>query len=327
MKKIMTIVALLLIVGVGYSQDKEKRIKFNKGTLKICSLSNMKISGYNGDEVIIRSLNNQTRYAYYNFNNKNKADSKDLKDLKDLKDSADIADIADSALIKGYRILRQTGENKELENGLKPLGSKSVKTENDLGLDIIENSGELIIRDNNLNNSNKDEIKGFINSFPFNNKYELLIPNSIKLFWNTENCTKTNSNSFFVRTDSKPWELLNFKGEVEISTSYGSINLTDVSGPVIANTIGGNIKVVFDNVSPTNLYSLITNEGYIDVTLPAIASLTINASGNLILSDIDFEVLNETIINGTKGMELKLNSGKTKMKLDAGSGSVYLRKQ
>jgi hypothetical protein len=120
---------------------------------------------------------------------------------------------------------------------------------------------------------------------------------------------------------------LNFKGEVEISTSYGSINLTDVSGPVIANTIGGNIKVVFDNVSPTNLYSLITNEGYIDVTLPAIASLTINASGNLILSDIDFEVLNETIINGTKGMELKLNSGKTKMKLDAGSGSVYLRKQ
>ena len=67
MKNIITIIALLVIVGVGYSQNNEKRIKFNKGTLKICSSSNMKISGYDGDEVIIKNLNNNKRFTYYNL--------------------------------------------------------------------------------------------------------------------------------------------------------------------------------------------------------------------------------------------------------------------
>ena len=160
-----------------------------------------------------------------------------------------------------------------------------------------------------------------------NNKYEILIPNSIKLSWNVEGCTKKNSNTFFIRTDSNPWELSDFKGDVEISTTYKSIELTNVSGPVIANTIGGNIKVVFDAISPSKLYSLVSNDGYIDITLPDDADIKVDARGDRILSNIDFKILNETIEEGTKGMELQLNSGKTKLKLDAGSGNVYLRKQ
>jgi hypothetical protein len=306
MKKIITLITLLLIVGAGYAQDNEKRIKFNKGTLKICSNSNMKISGYDGDEVIIKSLNNQTRYAYYNFND----------------DTKNKTQASDTSLIKRYRLLTHVGKDKELEKGLKPIGTKSNNPADNLYLDITENPGELIIRDYSKSNQNNE----LINTFPFNNKYEIVIPNSIKLLWNTENCSKTNSNTFFIATDSKPWELSNFKGEVEISSSYGSINLTDVSGPVIANTIGGNIKVVFDKVSPTNLYSLISNNGYIDVELSTTANIHVDAIGNRILSDVDFEVLYETITNRTKSMELKLNAGTTKMKLDAGSGSIYIRK-
>jgi hypothetical protein len=186
--------------------------------------------------------------------------------------------------------------------------------------------GELIIRDYNSNTSNQNKSKDNFSFLTFNNKYELLIPNTIKLSWNAENCTKKNSNSFFVSSDSNPWTLSDFKGEVEISTSYKSIHLTNVSGPVIANSIGGNIKVVFESISPTKLYSLVSNDGYIDVTMPEDADIKVDAIGKRILSDIDFTIIKETIDNGTKGMELKLNSGKTKMKLDAGSGSVYLRK-
>ena len=101
----------------------------------------------------------------------------------------------------------------------------------------------------------------------------------------------------------------------------------DVSGPVIVNTLGGNIKVVFDKESPNQLYSLISNDGYIDITLPQNANINVDAIGKRILSDIDFKILNETIVNGTKGMELRLNSGNTRMKIDAGSGNVYLRKK
>ena len=312
MKKIIAIVTLLVITGVIYSQNNEKRIKFSKGTLKICSSSNMKIKGYDGDEVIIKNLSNRTNYSFSNFINSNKNEQKSN----------------DSTLTYAYRLLTHTGKKKELEKGLKPLGNKSTNPADNLYLDITENTGELILRDYNHNHSNPGQhnLTATTSSFYFNNKYEILIPNSIKLLWNIENCTKKNSNTFFVTSGSDPWELSDFKGDVEVSTSYNSITFTDVNGPVIANTIGGNIKVVFDKVSPNSLYSLISNDGYIDVTLPKNANINVDAIGKRILSDIDFKVLNETIIDGTKGMELQLNSGKTKLKLDAGSGSVYLRK-
>ncbi|MEM7086910.1 MAG: hypothetical protein AAF489_12050 [Bacteroidota bacterium] len=304
MKKIMTIVTLLLIAQVSQGQEDEKRIKFNKGTLKICSTSHFKISGYDGDEVIIKSLNNETRYFYnFNYGTQNKVKTKD------------------SVTVSGYRFLTNVGKEKELEKGLKPLGNK-LNDPNEGYLDISEHPGELWIRD--LEKSNQDgvsyKILGFVN------KYEIMIPNSIKLLWNTENCSKTNSDSFYVTSGSKPWELSNFKGEVEISSLYSSINLTDVSGPVIANTIGGNIKVIFDKVAPTRLYSLISNNGYIDIELPTTANLNIDAIGSRVLSDIEFKVLYETIENGSKTMELQLNSGGTKMGLDAASGSIYIRK-
>ncbi len=176
-------------------------------------------------------------------------------------------------------------------------------------------------------NKKKSKTPASYNLIYPNNKYEILIPNSIKLSWNVEDCSKKNSNTFFLRTNSKPWELSDFDGEVEISTSYNSINLTDVNGPVIANTIGGNIKVVFNAIKPTNLYSLVSNDGYIDITLPTDANLNVDAIGDRILSNIDFNILSESITGGAKSMKLQLNSGKTNMKLDAGSGNVYLRKQ
>ncbi|MBC2845321.1 hypothetical protein [Winogradskyella flava] len=333
MKHIIAIITLLLITGVGHAQDQEKRIKFNNGTLKICSNSHMTIKGYDGDEVIIKSLNNKGDFYYnYNFSDKNTAKLKSL----------------DSTYRKAIKLVGYINKkDQELEKGLKPLGDKSTNPADNLYLDIIEKPGELTIRDYNHNQSNNNKADGYkvvfkgdgnkkskrknitgpISLFHPNNKYEILIPNSIKLSWNVDDCSKKKSNTFFVSSNSKPLELLDFDGEVEISTSYKSIQLTDVKGPTIVNTIGGNIKVAFDNIVPTNLYSLVSNDGYIDVTLPEEANINVDAKGDRILSNVDFIILKDDIINGVKTMKLKLNSGQTKLKIDSGSGSVYLRKQ
>lgn len=341
MKNIITLITLLFIVSVGNSQEKEKRIKFNKGTLKICSNAHMTITGYDGDEVIIKSLN-QTRLSYlYDMNVKDRSLLKDERLLDSLEETSG------SKLRKSFYLLSSQYEDEELEKGLKPLGNKSARPEDNLYLDITEKPGELIIKDYQYNQSSQNKVMGYVsqssdktnkksnnnsvsglaNFAALNNKYEILIPNSIKLSWNVEDCSKKNSNTFFVRTNSTPWELNDFKGEVEISTSYSSINLTNVSGPVIANTIGGNITVIFDKIAPTKLYSLVSNDGYIDVSLPKNANLNVDVNGERVLSNIDFNVIEETLEEGIKKMKLKLNSGTTKMKLDAGSGSVYLRKQ
>jgi len=327
MKNIVILIALLLIVGVGQAQEKEKRIKFNRGTLKICSNAHMTIKGYDGDEVVIKSLN-QSRFSYYyDFNNKDDNLIIDEKLLDSLEDSVDTLDFVFGNSYSQY-------EDAELEKGLKPLGNRSTSPEDNLYLDITEKPGELIIKDymysqsaNNKKKSDKNSVSSFANLTSINNKYEILIPNSIKLSWNVEDCAKKNSNTFFIRTTSKPWVLNDFKGEVEISTSYNSISLTNVSGPVIANTIGGNITVVFDAITPTKLYSLVSNDGYIDVSLPKDSDIKVDISGKRVLSNINFTVIDEALIDGIKEMKLQLNSGKTKIKLDAGSGNVYLRKQ
>jgi len=315
MKKIVTVLILFILMSVSHAQENEKRIKFNKGTLKICSNSHMTIKGYDGDEVIIKSLNKQTRFTVVG-----NASAWGINAGKSSKTT-------DSVVVRGYSRYQNRYDRIKREKGLKPLGDKSVSPADDLYLDITKNSGELIIRDYKSGNSGQNGAFATSSFASYNNKYELLIPNSVKLLWNAENCTKKNSNTFYVRTNSNPWELSDFKGEVEISTSYNSINLINVSGPVIANTIGGNIKVVFEKISPTKLYSLVSNDGYIDVTLPENANLKVDASGYRILSDIDFKIISEILTETSKNMQLELNSGRTKMKIDAGSGSVYLRKR
>lgn len=315
MKKVIAIVVFLSVFITGNAQ--EKRISFKKGTLKICTSSQMKISGYDGNEVIIKSLNNNIRTLYGVLRDKNKKGSITGYNVRSkFNDTIKGRVVKDSILTYRLRSIRNHVNERELEKGLSPLGTKSTNPADNLFLDIEQKSGELIIKDYESDKKNIIRV---------NNQYELLIPNTIKLEWNTGNCEKTKTNTFFIT--SKPWELSNFKGEVEISSSYGSIALTDVSGPVLANTVGGNIKVVFDKVTPKSLYSLISSDGHIDIQLPKNASLNINASGSRILSDLDFKVITENLIgNNTKVMNLELNGGSTKMKLNAGYGNVYLRK-
>lgn len=289
----------------------EKRIPFNKGVLKICSSSQMKISGYDGNEIIIKSNANRRFNANltgtvgrYVINSQGK--------------NVNVTGSVTKDSIRVYRNINSRLHERELEAGLKPLGTKSTNPADNLYLDIEEKEGELIIKDYD-SGKNKGQI------LVLNNQYELLIPNTIKLFWDTKGCKKTKANSFFV--SSKPWELRDFKGETEISSSFGSISLIDVSGPVLANTLGGNVKVVFEKEQPNALYSIISNDGHIDIQLPKKSNLDIDAIGSRILSDIDFEIEREDIMEGIKTMRLKLNKANIRMKLNAGFGNVYLRKK
>lgn len=319
MNRIITILIALFFVNTGYSQDKEKRIKFSSGTLNLCTQANLKIKGYDGDEVVIKSLNKNTRYVY------NLDDLEELEELESLTYQLDNDILVLDSIIGSttIRYISDSGKEKDLEKGLKPLGKESKDPADNLYLDITEKPGELIIRD-----YKSESGFDFMDVWAFDKKYEITVPNSVKILWNTNDCSKKNSYTFFEATGSKPSEISEFNGEVEISLSYGSISLTDVSGPVIANTIGGNIQVEFKKVNPSKLYSLITENGYINMELPDDANLTIDATGKRILSDIDFDVLKEevTSFDRQKKMSLKLNSGGVKMKLDAGSGSVYLRR-
>jgi hypothetical protein len=59
------------------------------------------------------------------------------------------------------------------------------------------------------------------------------------------------------------------RGEVEATTSNGEIHLSNISGTVVASSTNGSIKVVMDRVDPAKPLAFSSNNGNVDVTLPA----------------------------------------------------------
>lgn len=265
-------------------QAQEKRIDFNSGVVKICSSTNLIIKGHDGEEMVIKSLNNE-KGTYIT-----QSQEKDL-----------------------YESSNTSNEKRNRGEGLTLLGKK-LNAENNNGIFLLveQNEGELILT---------DDVK---NSFYMTNNlsYEILIPNSVSIIWNTGG--GCNKKSRFFRSNHS--QLIEFKGEVEIMSTLNNISLIDTPGPVAISTIGGNVAVVFNKNLPIQLYSIYSNNGFIDITLPKTSSVLVDASGEAILSDIDFTVVSEEETHRNQRMKLKLGGGKTKMKLDAGLGTIYLRK-
>jgi lia operon protein LiaG len=120
----------------------------------------------------------------------------------------------------------------------------------------------------------------------------------------------------------------NMKNEVEVDVCE-NIKLRNVSGPLVLNTISGNIDVVFGELSNTRPISITNISGEIDVTLPAKAAVNLemkNVSGTM-YSDFDFNSEHKDLQRvGGNSIESKLNGGGTDLKITNVSGNIYLRK-
>ena len=334
MKYIKSILVIALLV-VFSTNAQEKKIKFNKGTLKICSSKNFVIEGYDGNEVIIKSLhengnvriaNVRSGFTYSSDGNKfpkrvkGTKKAKTVKGRKDAKntDSIVVTSVPNNFVARGKSNYLFFGRNNQSKKeGLKRLGKKQENKELGIYFTIEQKNGELIFKDN--------QTKGQFVMFG-NEKYSIKIPNSIKLNWDTSGCKKNSSSAPFVMYSTGS-SLSNFNGEVEISTSLNNLKLTDVTGPVSINSIGGNVTVDFIKKKPLKLYSVYTNNGFIDITMPSNSDVNVDANGAAIYSDLNFNVLSDTESDGQQHMKLKMKSGRVKMKLEAGFGTIYLRKK
>ena len=311
--KVLVSIALLSVVAIS---AQEKKIKFSSGTLKICSSKNFQIEGYDGKEVVIKSLHDNKKYVIANGYT-----SKGNTFTFSTKSKPKITTTSPSA---AYQIARGKSNNlffsrtdQSKKKGLQRLGKKQVNKELGIYFTIEKKNGELIFRDNTE--------RQFV--MFGNEKYAIKIPNTIKLKWDTNRCVKKKSNAPFVMYSSTGSSLSNFNGEVEISTSLNNLKLTDVTGPVSINSIGGNVTVEFDKKKPLKLYSVYSNNGSIDITLPSSSDVVVDAKGAEIYSNIDFKILRDTELDGLQQMNLKLKRGRVKMKLEAGFGNIYLRKK
>lgn len=326
MKNVKTIIAVFLIAFISMSVNaQEKKIKFNKGTLKICSNKNFQISGHDGDEVIIKSLHSKRGKYFplyaYSTDNKGRIEAETIV-------QGQVIGTTKTKKSPKNGFIYYTSDYKR-KDGLKKLGKKHENSELGIYFIIEEKNGELIFRDQV---SEKGVV--MLNTYQ---SYEVKIPNSIKLEWTTNACdiNKDDDDDNKVKEiavqriimNSKSSTLSDFSGEVEISSTVRNLKLTDVNGLVSINTVGGNVTVKFDKRRPSKLYSIYSNNGFIDIEIPEKSNLTIDAVGRSVYSDVNFKILNEKETDKSQEFKLKLNSGSVKMKLDAGYGNIYLRKK
>jgi hypothetical protein len=124
----------------------------------------------------------------------------------------------------------------------------------------------------------------------------------------------------------------NVEGDLEIRTKNGGISLLNVTGPVVANTTNGEVKVVYTSLNQSKPTAISTISGAIDVTLPA------SAKSNLKLSSIsgemytDFDLgLNKkdgmTRMGGGHSINGTTNGGGVDLQLKTISSDIYIRKQ
>ncbi|MGB5822009.1 MAG: DUF4097 family beta strand repeat-containing protein [Saonia sp.] len=202
----------------------------------------------------------------------------------------------DQLLIKVSRAI----ETPEKAKGLKLVGEDGSDN-TDIGFYVIQEGNNLIVK--NLRRS-----EGAVIYLPADQNI------SVKSTWQGD------------------IEIYGFVGEIEASAELnGSITIKDVSGPITANALNGEVEVVFTKVSQDSPITLYTTNGVLDVTMPK------NTPANLSLysthGDIytDFEI-NFPEKNGLKAISHKkftgaINNGGVDVKLNSTNGNIYLREQ
>jgi DUF4097 and DUF4098 domain-containing protein YvlB len=97
------------------------------------------------------------------------------------------------------------------------------------------------------------------------------------------------------------------RGEIEVNSTNGKIELTNVSGTVVASTTNGAIRASMDRVDAAKPLSFSSNNGSIEVTLPADlkANLKMRAYNGSIWTDFDMAVTGSKPVTSSGGDNAK----------------------
>lgn len=192
----------------------------------------------------------------------------------------------------------------EKAKGLKPLSSTGPENTG-IGLNVMQ-EGNII------------KISGA--SRKSDGEYYFKVPKNIKL-----------------KVDLNSWQAGDFQAsgltnEVEVKTQNGDLVLENITGPLVAYSISGDIEVDFSTINQSTPTSITTTSGDVDITLPA------STKGNFKLSTVSGEIYTDVEFNfaddekmtrwgGGMTADATLNGGGVDITFKSISGDVYIRRK
>ena len=125
----------------------------------------------------------------------------------------------------------------------------------------------------------------------------------------------------------------NMDGDLEITSLNADVDLINVTGPVVANSTSGTIKVVYTNFNQEKPSSISNISGAVDIALPASAKsdLNMHSINGEIYTDFDLgkKPTKDGLTKAGFGNNIKaeINGGGVGINLNTISGNIYVRKQ
>lgn len=188
--------------------------------------------------------------------------------------------------------------------GLKPLYNQ-VEDNTGMGLSIM--------KENNTIRINKASRQ--------NGQYTIRVPNNAAVVFHETNWTGGNLS------------MSDLNGEIELKLNSSNATLTNITGPVVANTIGSDLVIKFSNLNQTKPSAISTVAGTVDIHLPANtkADFKLKTIQGEIYSDFDMNIARDTKSNlprvtGGNNIEGKTNGGGVEITLYTISGDMFIRK-
>lgn len=196
------------------------------------------------------------------------------------------------------------GEKDERAAGLRAINSLGLEDNTGLGINVTEKGN--IIEVNQLKKMNSPDVK-------------ILVPKGVIVSFKHE--------SQYGGTAS----FKNMENEIEISANYNSVELDNITGPLTAKTVYGNIEATFSQNVKGPL-SIVSIYGYVDVTLPATtkANLKLSTSYGEILVAPEFKIdieKQDDMVRYSDRVNGKINGGGMNIDCRSDYSKIYLRKK
>lgn len=127
--------------------------------------------------------------------------------------------------------------------------------------------------------------------------------------------------------------ITNMDGDLEVRTNGSNINLINVTGPIVANSTSGEVKIVYSSLSQEKPTAISTVAGTIDITLPAStkSNMKLRSITGEMYTDFDLGLKSSkdglAKIGTGNNIEGTTNGGGVEMQINTISSEIYIRKQ
>ncbi|WPP51537.1 DUF4097 family beta strand repeat-containing protein [Catalinimonas niigatensis] len=125
----------------------------------------------------------------------------------------------------------------------------------------------------------------------------------------------------------------NMKGEIEVKAHSDDVVMEGINGPVVANSISGNMKLTFDEITTDKPIMVSVVSGDIDLIMPSTtkADFKLSSISGEVYTDFDMAMKQKEQEGERYGMRKpingSINGGGSPIHISTVSGNIYLRKE